>query len=72
MRTRTERIEARRDVMAGVNDADVTLCQAAMEICATIDDASKRIVAASDELRKAIDQLSDDLGKHLKHSAFAR
>jgi hypothetical protein len=72
MRTRTERIEARRDVMEGVGDHDVTLCQALIEVCRTIDDASERIADAHDETRKAIDQLTDDLAKHLKDATLVR
>jgi hypothetical protein len=72
MRTRTERTEDRRDVMAGVNDHDVTLCQVLLELCSTIDDASERIAAAHDETRKSLDQLADDLGRHLKQTTVVR
>ena len=46
MRTLTERSEARPEVMQGVNDHDVTLIEAIMELCRHIDDASERIAAA--------------------------
>lgn len=72
MRTRTERTEARRDVMDGVGDHDVTLCQAIMELCRTLDDVAERLAAANDETRKALDQLSDDLGKTLRHATVVR
>jgi hypothetical protein len=72
MRTRTERSEARRDVMSGVDDRDVTLCQAILELCSTIDDASERIAEAHDETRKALDQLADDIGRYLKHTTVVR
>jgi hypothetical protein len=72
MRTRTERMDERRDVMAGANDQDVALCHALMELCRTIDDASERIAEAHDETRKAIDQMSDDVGRHLKQTTLVR
>ena len=71
MRTRSERMAARHDVMEGANDHDVTLCQAIMELCRTLDDVADRLELANDETRKAIDQLSDDLGKHVKAAARA-
>lgn len=71
MRTRTERMEARRDVMQGVNDHDVTVCQAILELCRTLDDAAERLAETNDETRKAIDQLSDDLGRRLKQATAA-
>jgi methyl-accepting chemotaxis protein len=71
MRTRTERIEARGDVMHGANDHDVTLCQAVLELCQTIDDAAERLADASDELRKSIDQLNDDLRQSIRHAVSA-
>ena len=64
MRTRAERIEARRDVMEGVGDTDVTVVQAILELCATIDDASERIADAQDETRKAIDQFNADVSRN--------
>lgn len=71
MRTRTERMEARRDVMQGVNDHDVTVCQAILELCRTLDDAAEQLAETNDETRKAIDQLSDDLGRRLKQATAA-
>ena len=72
MRTRTQRIDARTDVMTGVNDHDTTLCQALMELCATIDDAAERTAEAHEETRKAIDQLGDALTKGLRQAAEVR
>lgn len=72
MRTRTERQEARREIMHGVNDNDTTLVEAIMELCRTIDDASERLADAHDETRKAIDALSDDVGKQLKQTTLVR
>jgi hypoxanthine-guanine phosphoribosyltransferase len=72
MRTRSERMEARRDVMSGVDDRDVTLCQAILELCSTLDDVAERIAEQNDETRKAIDGLRDDLGRHAKQAAAAQ
>ena len=72
MRTRTERSEARRDVMNGVDDRDVTLCQAMMELCRTLDDVAERLAESNDETRKALDQLADDLGRHLRQATVVR
>jgi hypothetical protein len=72
MRTRTERSEARRDVMNGVDDRDVTLCQAMMELCRTLDDVAERLAESNDETRKALDQLADDLGRHLRQTTVVR
>jgi hypothetical protein len=72
MRTRTERGEARRDVMNGVDDRDVTLCQAMMELCRTLDDVAERLAESNDETRKALDQLADDLGRHLRQTTVVR
>jgi predicted transcriptional regulator len=69
MRTRAERMEARRDVMQGVDDRDVTVCQAIMELCRTLDDVAERLETSTDETRKAIDQLSDEVGKAVKAAA---
>jgi len=66
MRTRTQRMEARRDVMSGVDDRDVTLVQAILELCSTLDDVAERLADSNDETRKSLDQLSDDLGRALK------
>jgi hypothetical protein len=71
MRTRAERMEARRDVMQGVDDRDVTVCQAIMELCRTLDDVAERLETSTDETRKAIDQLSDEVGKAVKAAARA-
>jgi hypothetical protein len=72
MRTRTERSEARRDVMNGVDDHDVTLCQAIMELCRTLDDVAERLAESNDETRKSLDQLADDLGRHLRQTTVVR
>jgi hypothetical protein len=72
MRTRTERSEARRDVMNGVDDRDVTLCQAIMELCRTLDDVAERLAESNDETRKSLDQLADDLGRHLRQTTVVR
>jgi hypothetical protein len=72
MRSRTERMEARHDVMEGVGDHDVTLVQALMEVCRTIDDAAERIAEAHEETRKSIDQMSDDMGRHMKQTTLVR
>lgn len=72
MRTRTERMEARHDVMEGVSDRDVTIVQALLELCRTIDDASERIAEAHDETRKAIDAMSDGIGRQLKQTTLVR
>jgi predicted transcriptional regulator len=69
MRTRSERMAARQDVMHGVNDHDVTVCQAILELCRTLDDVAERLETANDETRKAIDQLSDEVGKAVKAAA---
>jgi hypoxanthine-guanine phosphoribosyltransferase len=71
MRTRAERMEARRDVMQGVDDRDVTVCQAIMELCRTLDDVAERLETSTDETRKAIVQLSDEVGKAVKAAARA-
>jgi hypothetical protein len=57
MRTLTERREARDEVMKGVNDHDVTLVEAVMELCRHIDDASERIAAAHAATAAAIERL---------------
>ena len=57
MRTLTERREARAEVMQGVNDHDVTLIEAIMELCRHIDDASERIAAAHAATAAAIERL---------------
>ncbi len=72
MRTRTERLEARADIMEGANDHDVTLCQALMEVCRTIEEASERIAAAHDETRLAIDGLADRIAKQFSGALLAR
>lgn len=59
MRTPTERMEARRDVMAGTNDHDVTIAQAILELCTTIEEASERIAAAHGETARSIDAMND-------------
>jgi hypothetical protein len=69
MRTRSERMAARHDVMAGVNDHDTTLVEAVMELCRTLDDLAERLETANDETRKAIDGLRDDLSRHAKQAA---
>jgi hypothetical protein len=71
MRTRTERMEDRRDVMEGVADHDVTLCQALIEVCRTIDDASERIADAHNETRLALERMSDAVERQLKQTAEA-
>jgi hypothetical protein len=70
MRTRTQRLDARRDVMEGVGDHDVTIVQALMEVCRTIDDASERIAEAYDNTRQAIDQNDDRPSKQEPAWAF--
>jgi hypothetical protein len=72
MRTRTQRMEDRRDVMHGVNDHDTTLCQAILELCSTIDDASERLADAQDEMRKVIEAMSDAVNRQLKQSTLVR
>jgi hypothetical protein len=69
MRTRTQREEARREIMQGVNDADSTIVEAVLELCRSLDDTAERLEAASEETRKAVERLSDDFGKHLKSEA---
>jgi predicted transcriptional regulator len=64
-------MEARRDVMQGVDDRDVTVCQAIMELCRTLDDVAERLETSTDETRKAIDHLSDEVGKAVKAAARA-
>jgi hypothetical protein len=66
MRTRTERIEARRDVMSGVGDHDVTMVQAILELCSTLDDLGERLVDSNDETRKALDALAADIAKTIR------
>ena len=68
MRTRTERMEARREVMHGVNDHDTTTVEAILELCATLDDLGERLAESNDEVRKSLDQMSD-LGRHMKQAA---
>ena len=70
MRTRTQREEARREIMQGVNDADATIVEAVLELCRSLDDTAERLEAASEETRKAVERLSDDFGKHLKSEAW--
>jgi hypothetical protein len=70
MRTRTQREEARREIMQGVNDADSTIVEAVLELCRSLDDTAERLEAASEETRKAVERLSDDFGKHLKSEAW--
>ena len=53
MRTRAQRIDARTDVMEGVDDRDSTICQAIIELCATIDDAAERIADAAERIVEA-------------------
>jgi hypothetical protein len=72
MRTRPERMEDRRDVMAGANDQDVAICQALMELCRTVDDAVERIADAHDEIRKVIEAMSDAVNRQLKQSTLVR
>ena len=69
MRTRTQREEARREIMQGVNDADSTIVEAVLELCRSLDDTAERLEAASEETRNAVERLSDDFGKHLKSEA---
>jgi hypothetical protein len=70
MRTRTQRQEARREIMKGVNDHDTTLVEAILELCDTLDDVAERLADASDETRKSVERLSDDLTKHWKREAW--
>ena len=72
MRTPSQRQEARRDIMTAVNDHDVTLCEALMELATTIDEASQRIADAHRETARAIDLMSDDVGRQLKQSTLVR
>jgi hypothetical protein len=69
MRTRTERLEARHDLMEGTGDHDVTIVQALVEVCRTIDDNAERLAESHDELRKAIEQLGSDLDKVLRQAS---
>lgn len=71
MRTRTQRLDARREIMGGVNDHDTTLVEAMMELCATLDDLGERVAESSDETRKAVDQLAADVGWLLKQTKQA-
>jgi hypothetical protein len=61
MRTPSQRLADRREVMQGVNDSDATICEAILELCRTLDDASERAVEAQVDLRQTIEQLSADL-----------
>ena len=70
MRTRTQREEARHEIMQGVNDADSTIVEAVLELCRSLDDTAERLEAASEETRKAVERLSDDFGRHLKSEAW--
>jgi hypothetical protein len=70
MRTRTQRQEARREIMKGVNDHDTTLVEAILELCDTLDDVAERLADASDETRKSVERLSDDPTKHWKQEAW--
>ena len=70
MRTRTQRQEARREIMQGVSDHDTTLVEAIIELCDTLDDVAERLADASDETRKSVERLSDDLTKQLKQEAW--
>ena len=70
MRTRTQREEARREIMQGVNDADATVVEAVLELCRSLDDVAERLEAASEETRKSVERLSDDFSKHLKSEAW--
>jgi hypothetical protein len=63
MRTRTQRLDARREIMKGVNDHDTTMVEAILELCDTLDDLGERFADAHDETRKAIDGLADQFGK---------
>jgi hypothetical protein len=65
MRTRTERMKARQEVMTGVNDHDTTIVEAIMELCATLDDLGERLAESSDESRKSLDAVSDLLATAL-------
>jgi|HubBroStandDraft_6_1064221.scaffolds.fasta_scaffold498310_3 hypothetical protein len=72
MRTPSQRADARREIMAGVNDHDTTLCEALMELATTIDEASQRIADAHRETARAIDAMTDDVGKQLKQTTLVR
>jgi hypothetical protein len=61
MRTPSQRQADRKEIMEGVSDSDVTVCEAILELCRTIDDASERTVAAHEGLRETIAQLDADL-----------
>lgn len=69
MRTLSERTAARREIMAGCNNTDVTVVEALMELALTIEEASARIADAHDETRQAIDRISDEVGRQLKANA---
>lgn len=58
MRTRTERNEARLEIMHGVNDHDTTVVEAIMELCRTLDELGERMAAAHHETFEAIERLS--------------
>jgi hypothetical protein len=58
--------------MEGVNDRDVTVVEAILELCRTLDEASTRIAAAHNETARAIDLMSDDVGRQLKQSTLVR
>jgi hypothetical protein len=59
MRTPTERSEARREIMAGVNDHDTTVVEAILELCRTLDELGERTAAAHHETFEAIERLSE-------------
>jgi hypothetical protein len=58
MRTLTERLETRREIMAGVNDHDTTVVEAILELCRTLDELGERTAAAHHETSEAIERLS--------------
>jgi hypothetical protein len=58
MRTLNERQDDRKELMQGVSDADVTVTEAILELCRTIDDASERIVEG---FSKAIARAADEI-----------
>jgi hypothetical protein len=71
MRTRTQRLDARREVMHGVNDHDTTMVEAILELCATLDDLGERLAESSDESRKSLDAVSDLLATALTKARSA-
>jgi hypothetical protein len=61
MRTLSERLADRKELMEGVSDHDVTICEAILELCRTLDDAGELVASEQKRLREALDQVGAEM-----------